>query len=99
MAKIVWTDLSVFDLKEIFDYISKDSKRYAENQVKRIKEKTSILKTRPKTGRVVPELEIKEIREIIEGNYRIVYRVLNDEVVEILTIHHSSRDFNSREIL
>lgn len=99
MAKIVWTDLSVFDLKEIFDYISKDSKRYAENQVKRIKEKTSILKTRPKTGRVVPELEIKEIREIIEGNYRMVYRVLNNEVVEILTIHHSSRDFNSREIL
>lgn len=33
MGKIVWTELSVFDLKEIFDYISKDSKRYAENQI------------------------------------------------------------------
>ena len=44
MAKIVWTDLSVFDLKEILDYISKDSKRYTINQVKRIKSKTEILK-------------------------------------------------------
>ena len=99
MAKIVWTDLSVFDLKEIFDYISKDSKRYAENQVKRIKNKTSLLKTRPLTGRVVPEIEIKEIRELIEGNYRIVYRILNEDLVEILTIHHTSRDFESRGIL
>ncbi len=99
MAKIVWTDLSVFDLKEIFDYIAKDSKRYAENQVRRIKSKTVILKLEPELGRVVPELEINEIRELIEGNYRIVYRILNKDLVEILTIHHSAREFDSREIL
>ena len=99
MAKIVWTDLSVSDMKEIFDYISKDSKRYAENQVKRIKAQTSILKTRPLTGRIVPELEIKEIRELIKGNYRIIYRIISNELIEILTVHHSSRDFKSREIL
>jgi addiction module RelE/StbE family toxin len=99
MAKIVWTELAVFDLKEVFDYISKDSKRYAENQIKRIRAKTSILKTRPETGRIVPELEISEIRELIEGNYRIVYRLLNEDLIEILTIHHSSRDFDSRGIL
>lgn len=99
MAKIVWTDLSVFDLKEIFDYISKDSKRYAANQVRRIKSKTSILKTSPETGRVVPEIDITEIRELIEGNYRIVYRIICDDLIEILTIHHASRDFKSRDIV
>jgi toxin ParE1/3/4 len=98
MAKIVWTEQSVFDLKDIFDYISKDSKRYAENQVKRIKEKTLILKTLPESGRIVPELGIREVRELIEGNYRIVYRILNNELIEILTIHHSARDFESREM-
>jgi plasmid stabilization system protein ParE len=41
---------------------------------------------------------IKEIRELIEGNYRIVYRILNNELIEILTIHHSARDFRQREI-
>jgi len=84
MAKIVWTEQSVFDLKDIFDYISKDSKRYAENQVRRIKAKTLILKTQPVSGRIVPELGISQIRELIEGNYRIVYQILNKELIEIL---------------
>ena len=70
MVKIVWTDLSVFELKEIFDYISLDSKRYAKNQVEKIKSKSQILKTMPDIGRIVPELENSETRELIEGNYR-----------------------------
>jgi toxin ParE1/3/4 len=98
MVKIVWTDQSVFDLKDILDYISKDSKRYAENQIRRIKTKTLILKTQPESGRIVPELGIMQIRELIEGNYRIVYRLLSIELIEILTIHHSARDFESKEI-
>ena len=98
MAEIVWTDQSVADLKDIFDYISKDSKRYAEIQVKRIKTKTRILKAQPESGRIVPELGILQIREIIEGNYRIVYRLQDPKLIEILTIHHSARDFESREI-
>jgi len=57
-----------------------------------------ILKTLPESGRVVPELGISQIRELIEGNYRIVYRLLSKELVEILTVHHSARDFESREI-
>jgi toxin ParE1/3/4 len=99
MVKIIWTKQSVDELKDIFDYISKDSRRYAANQISRIKSKTQILKLQPESGRVVPELEMNQIRELIEGNYRIVYRYLGSDFVEILTIHHSSRDFNSREII
>lgn len=98
MVKIVWTRQSADELKDIFDYIAKDSRRYAENQVKRIKEKTQVLKTQPESGRIVPELEIEQIRELIEGTYRIVYRLIDKNRVEILTIHHSSRDFNSRDL-
>jgi toxin ParE1/3/4 len=99
MVKIVWTDLSVFELKDIYDYIAIDSKRYAKNQVDRIKAKTLVLKTMPECGRIVPELENSEIRELIEGNYRIVYRIKTNDYIEILTVHHTSRDFYSREIL
>ena len=81
------------------DYISKDSKRYAEIQIRRIKSRSLILKTQPEAGRVVPELGIIQIRELIEGNYRIVYRLSFGNIVEILTIHHSSRDLEGREIL
>ena len=98
MVKIVWTRQSADELKDIFDYIAKDSRRYAENQVKRIKEKTQVLKTQPESGRIVPELEIEQIWELIEGTYRIVYRLIEKNRVEIVTIHHSSRDFNSRDL-
>jgi addiction module RelE/StbE family toxin len=98
MVKIVWTRQSAVELKDIFDYIAKDSRRYAENHVKRIREKTQVLKTQPESGRIVPELEIEQIRELIEGAYRIVYRLIEKSRVEILTIHHSARDFNSRDL-
>ena len=97
MVKIIWTVLSVFELKEIYDYISLDSKRYAKNQIDRIKQKTSILKSMPEVGRVVPELDRNEIRELIEGNYRIIYRIKTKDLLEILTIHHSSRNLYPRE--
>ena len=98
MVKIVWTDLSVFELKDIYDYISIDSKRYAKNQIEMIKSKTLILKTMPEIGRIVPELENSDIRELIEGNYRIVYRIKTRDYIEILTVHHTSRNLYSREI-
>jgi toxin ParE1/3/4 len=97
MVKIVWTEQAVFDLKDILDFISKDSRRYAENQIRRIRTKTLILKTLPKSGRIVPELGIMQLRELIEGNYRIVYRILSNDLIEVLTIHHSARDFESRD--
>ena len=99
MVKIVWTDLSVFELKEIYDYISCDSKRYAKNQVERIKQKTLILKSMPEIGRVVPELDKIEVRELIEGNYRIIYRIKTTDLVEIITIHHTSRDIYTRDLI
>jgi len=53
----------------------------------------------PESGRIVPELENSEIRELFEGNYRIVYRIKTKDYIEILTVHHTSRDFYTREIL
>lgn len=44
----------------------------------------------PLSGRVVPEINKQEIREVIFGNYRIVYRLREDEV-EILTVHHGAQ--------
>ncbi len=99
MAKIVWTIQATYDLKDILDYISKDSRKYAENQIKRIKERTKLLKNNGLAGRIVPEADWKELRELIEGNYRIIYRYSNAEIIEILTIHHAARDFKSRDII
>jgi len=64
----------------------------------KIKSRTHILKSHPQAGRVVPEIESEEIRELIEGSYRIIYKVVSNSQVDILTIHHSARDLTQRTI-
>ena len=98
MVQIRWTRQSIKDLSDIFEYISKDSKKYAKRQIVRIKARSQILKTNPRVGKLVPELTKSDFRELIEGNYRIIYKVLNDKHVDILTMHQSARDLSRRKI-
>jgi hypothetical protein len=46
----------------------------------------------PRSGRVVPEFNLDHIREIIAGEYRIVYRVESDAAL-LLTVFRSTRVF------
>jgi toxin ParE1/3/4 len=82
---------SLNDIDNIADFISKDSERYAQIQVNRFFETTRILETNPEVGRIVPELSNHVIREIILGNYRIIYRIVTTDLIDILTVHHSKR--------
>ena len=91
MAEIKFTLQSISDLEDIAEYISKDSFFYAAMQVQKLLNRADSLEKQPLRGRIVPELKIKNIRELIEGNYRIVYRVVNENLIHILTFHHSKR--------
>lgn len=91
MAEVKFTDQSIDDLNDIAEYISNDSVFYAELQVQKLINRTDILENFPLIGRIVPELNLKSVREIIEGNYRIIYRVVNKSMIHILTFHHSRR--------
>jgi toxin ParE1/3/4 len=91
MVRLNWTIQAVSDLKDISDYISKDSKRYASLLVRRIQDKAKFIKLQPDCGRVVDEYERPDVRELLEGNYRIIYRKVTSSQIEILTIHHSAR--------
>ena len=55
-----------------------------------VMERTSTLESFPHAGRIVPQLQVENIREILHGNYRIIYRETDDSV-QILTVHHSDR--------
>ena len=99
MVQVSWTLLALEDLKEIYDYIERDSAKYARLQVVKIKARTAILKKWPMVGKVVEDIGNPAIRELVEGNYRIIYRVLNKEEIHILTIHHSSRDLSNRRLI
>lgn len=90
MVKIIWTELALADLKVIHNFISNDSKFYADRFVAKLIESVDKLGLFPNLGRVVPEFGDTRLREIIEGNYRLIYKV-HVNYIGIVRIHHSSR--------
>ena len=90
MEQISWTKKSLKDLKAINDYISLDSTFYATRFISILITRVEQLIEFPESGRIVPEKNDSKIRELIEGNYRIFYR-LQKEKVTILSIHNSAR--------
>ena len=96
MVQISWLIEAQRDLKEIFEYIALDSSKYASLQIDRIYQKVALLKTQPLLGKVVPELENTSIREVVEGNYRIIYRVVDEKRLHILMVNHGARDLRRR---
>jgi len=91
MAQVSWTDLAIEDLRSIYEHISKDSENYAWRLIEKITDRAGQLEKFPLSGRIVPEFENETIRELIEGNYRIVYKVKIQDEVAIVRVHHSSR--------
>jgi addiction module RelE/StbE family toxin len=90
MEQIKWTTRSVKDLKAINDFISFDSKFYAARFINRLIQRVEQLVLFPDSGRIVPEKNNPEIREIIEGNYRIFYRK-QKKITTILRIHNAAK--------
>jgi addiction module RelE/StbE family toxin len=91
MVRVNWTDQALDDVENIANFIEKDSAKYANIQVLRFFDKVKILETHPHTGRIVPEINRDYLRELIQGNYRIIYRIVTDNLIDIITIHHSRR--------
>jgi len=98
MVRVNWTFQAKDYLKNIFNYILQDSKQYAKLHVYRIKNRTNILKSQTHFGHIVKEINNKNIRELIEGKYRIIYKIVSKNQIDILTIHHSARDISKRNI-
>jgi len=69
MVEVKWTRQAIDDVESIAEFIAKDSEKYAQIQVERIFERLEILETQPLMGRMVPEIENQNIRELILGNF------------------------------
>lgn len=90
MADIRWTLQAADDLEAIINFIAADSDHYARLLAADVLAAVERAACFPHAGRVVPETHTPEIREILLGNYRIIYRI-KDTVIEILTVYHSAR--------
>jgi len=92
MARVVWTTPALKDAEAIRDYIARDSPRYARLVTERIVAATARLADFPQSGRMVPELRQPALREVIVGRYRVVYRMVAEEV-QVAAVVHGARRF------
>ena len=80
MAQVRWSLTAGNDLQDIEDFIARDSILHAVAFIDRIVEATETLLKKPLIGRIVPEFNREDLREVIFRGYRIVYLVQDNGV-------------------
>lgn len=95
MASVNWTDPALHALDGIHDYLHREAPFYAEHIVGQILESVDRLEAHPRSGRKVPEAERDDIREVLCKGYRVIYWVITDQRLDILSVIHGSRDLNA----
>ena len=88
---MIWTEQAYQDLHAIYEYIADSSKSYAKLLTSKLFDRSQMLAIFPEMGRKVPEFKEPNVRELIEGNYRIIYEIVSDDLVLVQTVWHSSR--------
>ena len=91
MVEIALSESAWNDLDSITDYIAQDSQRYAQEFGERTFDRIEQLKEFPYSGRIVPEFQNQELRELVMDKYRIVYRIYSSELIVITRITHGSK--------
>ena len=90
---VLWTEAAEKQLKAIHDYVAQTSPDYALRLVDLLTKRSIQIAVFPFSGRMVPEYELNEVRELIEDSYRIIY-LINEEKdqIEVLAVIHTSRE-------
>ena len=91
MVTIDWSNQVFGDIDSTADYLAQYSKPFARAFVDKVFEKVDHLKTFPEMGRMVPEIGGPKVRELIYKQYRIVYQIVSNNHIRILTVQHSSQ--------
>ncbi|HYW78863.1 MAG TPA: type II toxin-antitoxin system RelE/ParE family toxin [Thermoguttaceae bacterium] len=92
MVRVDWAKPALADLREIYEFIARDSSRYAQLTVEKITDATDSLARFPQLGEVLPEFPSSAYRQIVVGNYRLIYREApGANRVLVIAIVHASR--------
>lgn len=95
--RLIWAPRAITRASEIAAYIAQDRPDAAANWVDALVATVATLKTHPRRGRKVPEVNRPEIRELLHGAYRIIYRQDARRIV-VLTIRHGRRQWDPAEL-
>jgi toxin ParE1/3/4 len=87
MGRVIWAEPALEDVREILEFVGKDSRRYALKLGDRIMESPRGLGSQPFSGGRVPEFDHDEIREVLVRPYRIIYNVRGADCYIVAVIH------------
>jgi plasmid stabilization system protein ParE len=96
-VRLVWSQLAAGQVDQALAYIVADDAAAAGRWLEELLERVEALRRFPDAGRVVPELGRKEIRELLIGSYRVIYR-RSEASVEIVVVRHQARHFDDDEL-
>lgn len=85
--RVHWTARAEARLDAIHAYITPDNPAAAARVIERILRRSGQIAMFPQSGRRVPDFDRDDVREIFEGDYRIIYRVLVDRVDVVAVMH------------
>ncbi len=94
--KVLWTENAIEDLLAIKEYISEDSVDRAEAWILELFNSGESLVNLPTRGRIVPEFQQENLRELLIDNYRLVYRIKKASI-EIITVFEAHRRLNKTD--
>jgi toxin ParE1/3/4 len=95
--KITWSPLAAEQVRDIASYIALDKPSVAEQWIDKMFDSVEQLIDFPKSGRVVPELQINSIRELVQDNYRVIYKI-QDNSISVLTVKSYRQQLRADEI-
>ena len=93
MATVRWTLTALDDLRAISSFLDRISPLLARRFEERITTAVGQLSEFPASGRIVPEHNATDIRELIIGPHRLIYRLIqDDERLDLVRILHARQD-------
>lgn len=90
--KVNWTAAARVQLRDIKAFVAHSSPQYATKTIDRLTRRSRQIARFPRSGRIVPEANNVNIREVIEGPYRMIYHILEDEI-DIIAVVHGARQW------
>ena len=90
--RVVWSPEALADLADIYHYIKLERPRAAKKVADRLRNLAKSIPDQPWIGVKCLEHDRADIRQRIDGKYRLIYQLVGEDEIRILQIFHSRRD-------
>jgi toxin ParE1/3/4 len=95
--KIIWSPLAIQKISEYADIIALDKPMVVKKWTEEIFDSVQRVSDLPYSGKLVPEIKRDEIREVFNGNYRIIYKISSD-AIHVLTVRHRRQLLDEKDL-